>query len=419
MERQLKILHVGYSDSYGGASIAMNRIHEAVSLSVNIDSKVAVVIKNSSDVNFFSLDDRFLEKVWSYLRARISYKIVGLLQKTNNLSGRSINIFPSSVINKINKFNADVVHLHWICNETIRIEDLPKIKAPVIWTFHDKWPLLGAEHTEILSNDSFIIGYDLKSTKKNNFGIDFDKWTWLRKKYIFEKCNIQPVVVSNWLAQETSKSYLWKSSNPIVINNPINIDEWTFIDKSTARKRIHLDEKKLVISFGAFNALNDELKGYRLLLEALKIISINLPQLDILCLIFGDNQNEIVYHRGNLKIQSLGKINSKSALNNIYAASNVTVIPSYVETFGQVALESICCGTPVACFKTSGLLDIIDDGINGSFAIPYNVEFLAKSIIIASNIKLDQNYVKVFSNGFSFKSIGEQYCNVYYQVIKK
>ena len=169
MGRPLKILHVGYSDNYGGASIAMKRIHEAVCLFENFDSKVAVLVKNTKDVNFYSLDKIFFEKAWSYLRLRISYKLVGLLQKTDNLSGRSINIFPSSVVNKINKINADVVHLHWICNETIRIEDLPKIKAPLIWTFHDKWPLLGAEYTDILSNDSFIKGYDLKTLKRNNF----------------------------------------------------------------------------------------------------------------------------------------------------------------------------------------------------------------------------------------------------------
>ena len=221
------------------------------------------------------------------------------------------------------------------------------------------------------------------------------------------------------MAQETRKSYLWKESNPIVINNPINIDDWAFIDKSFARKKIFIDEKKLVITFGAYNALNDHLKGYKLLLEALKVLSIDFPHLDILCLVFGENQKKIIYQKDNLIIQSLGKINNKNEINDIYAASNVTVIPSYIETFGQVALESICCGTPVACFKTSGLIDIIDDDVNGSFAIPYNTVSLAKSIFIASEIKLNENYIKVFSNRFSFKSIGEQYCNVYHQVIKQ
>ena len=40
----LKILHVSFSDSVGGAAIAMNRLHQALKKS-GVDSKVLVVQK--------------------------------------------------------------------------------------------------------------------------------------------------------------------------------------------------------------------------------------------------------------------------------------------------------------------------------------------------------------------------------------
>ena len=56
-----------------------------------------------------------------------------------NISGRRI-------VKKVNKLKADVVHLHWINNGMLSIEDLKEINAPIVWTFHDSWPYTGGCH---------------------------------------------------------------------------------------------------------------------------------------------------------------------------------------------------------------------------------------------------------------------------------
>jgi glycosyltransferase involved in cell wall biosynthesis len=56
-------------------------------------------------------------------------------------------------------------------------------------------------------------------------------------------------------------------------------------------------------------------------------------------------------------------------------------MPSKIESFGQVAAESLSCGTPVVCFQTSGLNDIIEDGKSGLFAQPFSYESFASKII--------------------------------------
>jgi hypothetical protein len=41
------------------------------------------------------------------------------------------------IVNAIEAIDPDVVHLHWICGGMIRIEDLGRIKKPIIWSLHD------------------------------------------------------------------------------------------------------------------------------------------------------------------------------------------------------------------------------------------------------------------------------------------
>jgi D-inositol-3-phosphate glycosyltransferase len=52
-------------------------------------------------------------------------------------------------------------------------------------------------------------------------------------------------------------------------------------------------------------------------------------------------------------------------LANYYRAADVTVVPSYNESFGLVALESQACGTPVVAARVGGLATAVDDGRSG------------------------------------------------------
>ena len=59
-----------------------------------------------------------------------------------------------------------------------------------------------------------------------------------------------------------------------------------------------------------------------------------------------------------------------------YNAADVVVVPSYHESFGLVALESLACGTPVVATKVGGLENIIKEGRNGYLVtndVPYSM----------------------------------------------
>ena len=48
-----------------------------------------------------------------------------------------------------------------------------------------------------------------------------------------------------------------------------------------------------------------------------------------------------------------------------YRAATVTVVPSYNESFGLVAIESQACGTPVVAAQVGGLRTAVADGVSG------------------------------------------------------
>ena len=55
----------------------------------------------------------------------------------------------------------------------------------------------------------------------------------------------------------------------------------------------------------------------------------------------------------------------RDALANLLSAAALTVVPSYSETFGLVALESAASGTPVLAYRAGGLPESVAEGTSG------------------------------------------------------
>jgi D-inositol-3-phosphate glycosyltransferase len=69
---------------------------------------------------------------------------------------------------------------------------------------------------------------------------------------------------------------------------------------------------------------------------------------------------------------------SRDAVADYYRAADLTVVPSYNESFGLVALESQACGTPVVAAAVGGLPTAIADGRSGALVDGHDPEVWAK-----------------------------------------
>lgn len=69
----------------------------------------------------------------------------------------------------------------------------------------------------------------------------------------------------------------------------------------------------------------------------------------------------------------------QSELPLLYSAADMTVVPSYHESFGLVAVESLACGTPVTATRAGGLTTIVRHDETG-FLVPRCPGFFAAKI---------------------------------------
>ena len=70
----------------------------------------------------------------------------------------------------------------------------------------------------------------------------------------------------------------------------------------------------------------------------------------------------------------------QQTLRDYYVAADVTVLPSYYESFGMVALEAMACGSPVIASRVGGLATTVRDGVTGFLVRDGDADALAERI---------------------------------------
>lgn len=87
-------------------------------------------------------------------------------------------------------------------------------------------------------------------------------------------------------------------------------------------------------------------------------------------------------------------VKSSAELAQLYASADVFVFPSRTDTFGNVIIEAMACGAPVAAFPTPGPLDVI--GGSGAGVLDEDLRAAAlKALEIDRNIPV--RYAKTFT----------------------
>jgi glycosyltransferase involved in cell wall biosynthesis len=78
--------------------------------------------------------------------------------------------------------------------------------------------------------------------------------------------------------------------------------------------------------------------------------------------------------------QTIIKLFKLNEMPDVYRGSDLFVLPSENETFGQVFIEAMSCGLPVIGTKVGGIPEIISDSYNGYLIPPDDSSILAQKI---------------------------------------
>ena len=104
----------------------------------------------------------------------------------------------------------------------------------------------------------------------------------------------------------------------------------------------------------------------------------------------------------------------------IYSAVDVTVVPSYHESFGMAAVESLACGTPVVATRAGGLMTIIHHGQTG-YLVPRCPGFFAERLDTLLNSPDTLNAMRAAARPsvlhYSWQSVARQMSEVYEDVL--
>jgi len=409
----MKILLVNIVDNYGGAARACYRLHKAL-LEEGIDSKMLVQLKTGDDWTVLS-PRTDMERSMGKVRSIIE-KIP--LKKYNINVTFSLNISPfSPVVKRINEINPDIVHLHWVNDGFLKIENIPKIKPPIIWTMHDMWLFTGGCHYDEYC-DRFKKNCGRCPVLNSNKENDLSRKTWNRKNKAFSKIkNITITTPSQWLTECSKNSTLLKGVKIFTIPNMIDTNVFKPFDKIKARELFGLPINKKLILFGAMSN-TDKRKGLKELKEALhKIKNIN----DIELVIFGSSLPEKEIDFG-FKSYYLGRLNDDPSLVALYNAVDIVINASHQENLSNVIMESISCGKPVVAFNIGGNPDMIDHQINGYLAKPFDTDDLANGIRWVLNNpdynELCKNAREKVLNNFDKKIVVKRYIELYKEILK-
>ena len=345
---------------------------------------------------------------------RLIYKKTGrLFSRNSNLFSNLLSLIYSNFFNKF-----DLIHLHWIGHGFISSDFLLKVKSEkIVLTLHDYYFITGGCHIpgECLNYKNSCIS----CPAKGGF-LDFPFNNFRQKDNLYSTKKIYATAPSKTMENKINESYLGNLFQEVlVVPNPIDVSVYKplSIDFNAESLFNGLPENKKIILFVS-NNLIDYNKGFDLLLAALKRIE----NLDSICLLtVGSNYSQISEEL-NFLHHHLGEIKSTIEMIKIYNLAYITVVPSRFESFSQVTLEAMACGSPVIAFDSSGPSEIITNNVNGYLVESFSIEHYSEKI---DSVISDENLRDLLSKNariravekYSYEAIGAIMKGYYKKII--
>lgn len=371
------VVHLSAFDRIGGAGTMAYRLH-AGQRARGLDSSMVVANKQRLAHQVYG-PTGFVQHSVNALERYLDRSLLKVRQGEPKVPF-STAWLPDRQLSRIRPLKPDVIHLHWLGSTLLRIESLRALAAyrPLVWTLHDSWPFTGGCHVP-LDCSRFETGCGscpiLESEREN----DLSRWVFRRKAATYDGLKIHFVAPSAWMAEMARSSRLLGDAPITVIPHGVDTSVFKPIDKEIARSILGWPNGRQYVLFGAVEAIDNPLKGVPYLLRALGHLEARAEDRQIELVVFGSIAPEGGWE-APFRSRFVGPITDEVAMALIYAAADVMVVPSPLESFGLTAAEAQACGTPVVAFAASGLLDVVDSGRTGFLTTPYLPEELALGV---------------------------------------
>ncbi|HEX2438402.1 MAG TPA: glycosyltransferase [Methylomirabilota bacterium] len=168
---------------------------------------------------------------------------------------------------------------------------------------------------------------------------------------------------------------------------PCGVDTTLFApgDRAAARAALGLDDRPRLLYVGRLAPI----KGLETLLDGMARLHATGSRAH-LTIVGGDADEAMDGHEGELRAR-LRRLDLHDAVTFVgaqpqerlrawYVAADATVLPSYYESFGMVALEAMACGSPVVATRVGGLQTTVRDRVTGLLVPDHDSAALADTL---------------------------------------
>lgn len=290
---------------------------------------------------------------------------------------------------KLKIFNPDLIHINSPC---------PLGHAAVIYANKNSIPVVSTYHTHF---PSFAKYYNLKV---------FEMFSWSYLRSLYNKCDsvfVPSTPVFKELKQHGFETieFLPHGVDSQIFNPSFKDDEW--------KRRIGAEGKTVVLYVGRL-AKEKDLQS---LLQCYNIVSEKRE--DLKFVLVGDGPVKQKLKDLMPEAIFLGYQSGKD-LSTSYASSDIFILPSTTETFGNVTLEAMASKVPPICVREGGASGLINDGITGLIAEPRNAKDLAEKLLFLTDNteareKISEQAYK-FSQKQSWEKIFQRLFNRYEEI---
>ena len=260
------------------------------------------------------------------------------------------------MIDEIERYNPDIVHLHNIHGYYLDVDSLFKYlkqsKRNVVWTLHDCWAMTGhCSHFTMAQCEQWKTHCSHCIQKKEYpacYGISNANKNFERKKKAFRNVsNMTIVTPSQWLADITKQSFL--KDYPIkLIPNGVDLSVFK-PDSQNPYSDTACDGKRVLLSVAT--AWTDR-KGYHDYIRLSKILD---DRYQIVLIGLTNKQLKILPK----DIVGVKVKNSREELARYYSNAYAVLSLSKEETMGLTVVEALACGTPVVVYNSTALPEIV------------------------------------------------------------
>jgi glycosyltransferase involved in cell wall biosynthesis len=393
------VLHISAADAGGGAARSAYRVHEGLS-ALGWGSRMLVGEKRTDDPNVRSIKRSLAWRAADRAAAAV----------TDPLDLQYV-FYPSSFgVARDSWFReADVVQLYNTHGSYFSHSALPLLtrRKPVVWRLSDMWALTG----------HVTYAYECERWRHGcgacphldvypRLGRDTSALLFRWKDAVYRHSRLTVVAPSRWLERIARESPLLGRYTVRRIPNGIDLETFRPHPRDEARAALGLDTDRPTVLWSAID-LTDRRKGGREAAAALE----RLHRDEVQLVVAGGGE-------APAGARSLGVLDDER-LALAYSAADVFLLPALAENLPNAALESLACGTPVACFDVGGMSDAIRDGETGRLVPAGEVDALSAAVSSLLESKLRERCRAVAEAEFGAEREARAFTALYEELLAR